>query len=1086
MDVAARFPRRELPVLWSADVAVIGGSIAGVAAAVALARAGRRTILLESRTFLGADMTATLRPWLPASPVRGSFWDEVLHRLDIVAGLEEIPLPMGALKRTLEDLLLDAGVELLYASTAVGLLPGGIVIGNKSGRQVIDAGLIVDATETALATRLAGVHFLSPAVVSYRRTLEFDGVRGAAGQVVPVPAAIGIPESRVETHAGYRGREHVFVEFALELPYEDSPDGYMAREIAARQAGMALAAYLIREVPAFREAVLGSASLELFGPHAFPVLDEGSDRPDLRVLAPWYADPHEAAAAGVEFAERVMVAVDGDFAPQNVGAICNRPPRSSAASCPVTPGYLGPYRIKILAGPETSCPGDRKPARRPAGDSKSPLHMTWHPAGLRVAEQDSPQRGRDYRRIDVPPTPIPTLVDCAVLVAGGGTSGATAAITAAGEGLETVLLEMSSGPGGTGTLGGVNSYWYGRHAGFSAQVERRTAEEQAKLGYASPKWNIESKMYALLSDAVRAGAQVYFRAVAIGALMRGNRVCGVAAATPWGPMAVRARVTVDTTGDADIAAFAGAPTVYGAERDHSVMWFSVGQFTTPGRTRNNFTSMCDVTNIEDYTRGILAGRRRGSNVHDHGVYLAPRETRHIVGEAVMTHTDQLRRRRWPDTVNIHYSNHDVKGVSTSPWVRMGLIPPNLEIEVPYRMLLPQGIDGLIVAGKAVSATHDALPAIRMQADMENLGGVAALAAAQAVRTGVEPRRIDVPALQSRLRREGVLPEGVPSSMPASERKSLQDLVDAIDGARPLYDYSDMEMGEIYEGTIPMVEACTAGPEIVPVLLRAMDGAAGLRRVHLAQALAMYGVPEASPILIEEIERLLAGGRLPQRDSAIRHAGYPPDQGAMPDIVYLLYSLGMLRDPRAIPVWERLACLLQPTEEGIRDRREGIFYYVEALAWSAEQLGDPAAIPMLRRLHAFPVLRGQVSHERFEPDFFLERQGMLELMLARALARCGAEEGFETLIDYLDDARALLAEQAHDHLVALTGADAGKDRERWRHVLGAREPGLAEQRPQHSANAPTMPGTRCAFVAATTGGWDGSDEDPRAEGPAASK
>jgi HEAT repeat protein len=319
----------------------------------------------------------------------------------------------------------------------------------------------------------------------------------------------------------------------------------------------------------------------------------------------------------------------------------------------------------------------------------------------------------------------------------------------------------------------------------------------------------------------------------------------------------------------------------------------------------------------------------------------------------------------------------------------------------------------------------------MQADMENLGGVAALAAAQSVVCDREPRNVDVQALQRRLHAEGMLPEGVPGPEDGDSPPDLHALVDAIDGAHPLYDYSDMEMGEMFEGTIPMVEACAAGPAIVPLLLGALEGASGLRRVHLAQALAMHGHEAAVPVLIEEIERLLEDNRLPVRDNAIRHAGYPPDQGAMPDVVYLLYSLGMTRDIRALPVWERVANLLDPSEEGIRDRRQGVFYYVEALAWSAEQMGDERAVPMLRRLHSFPALCGQTTREPFQTDFFEERQAMLELMLARALARCGAGEGIWTLIQYLDDSRALLAEQAHDHLVAITGVDLGKDRDAWR-------------------------------------------------------
>jgi hypothetical protein len=151
----------------------------------------------------------------------------------------------------------------------------------------------------------------------------------------------------------------------------------------------------------------------------------------------------------------------------------------------------------------------------------------------------------------------------------------------------------------------------------------------------------------------------------------------------------------------------------------------------------------------------------------------------------------------------------------------------------------------------------------------------------------------------------------------------------------------------------------------------------------------------------------------------------------------------------------VAGLLQPSEEGIRDRREGIFYYVEALAWSAEHLGHSGAIPMLRRLHSFPVLRDQVAREGFQADFFLERQAMLELMLARALARCGAEEGIALLIEYLDDVRALLAEQAHDHLVAITGMDLGKDAGAWGEVTSHISVGADEQLGSESVHSRRM-------------------------------
>ena len=56
--------------------------------------------------------------------------------------------------------------------------------------------------------------------------------------------------------------------------------------------------------------------------------------------------------------------------------------------------------------------------------------------------------------------------------------------------------------------------------------------------------------------------------------------------------------------------------------------------------------------------------------------------------------------------------------------------------------------------------------------------------------------------------------------------------------------------------------------------------------------------------------------------------------------------------------------------------------------------------------------------------------MLELGIARAMARCGGAEGLDLLVAYLDDIRALLAERAHSELIDLTGVDHGKDASAW--------------------------------------------------------
>jgi len=109
-----------------------------------------------------------------------------------------------------------------------------------------------------------------------------------------------------------------------------------------------------------------------------------------------------------------------------------------------------------------------------------------------------------------------------------------------------------------------------------------------------------------------------------------------------------------------------------------------------------------------------------------------------------------------------------KGKSVSDWFSVGLQPPVLEIEVPYRSLLPRGVEGLIVAGKAISCTHDALASLRMQQDLENLGGVAALAAALALEAGGRPRDVDVRALQKRLVGLGILPPEILGRRPRTD------------------------------------------------------------------------------------------------------------------------------------------------------------------------------------------------------------------------------------------------------------------------------------------------------------------------------
>jgi hypothetical protein len=1050
--------RATLPVLHDCDVAVVGGSFGGVAAALALATAGRKVTLVEARTYLGREVTATLRPWVHV-PSGASLSDlpRVVRACIEASGASptegEVPLWLRAVKVCLEDLLLDAGVQLLYATLPVGLCVEegrlrGVIIGNKSGRQVINCRAILDASATALVARLAGAEFEAPAehpaLFSY--TVEFDRAGSLEGPVLSLPRKLGIAGDRAIVHRGYRGQGHLLLEFKIGLSERAATAAELTqREMAARQKAVGVAAHLLSRVPAFQGAHLATLSYELCGPYT----------PRMAGPAPkWVAalTSLDVNMGRASTGQRMGVPVVSFAGPiggvwcLNEAARVNRSVKESLRD-PVVSSVLGASLARALdehwdqvASPAQTIPREERVPTGPPSRVRTPSSRQ-----LQVRERERPRQGQAYRMVPVQPGQIPVADVVEVLVAGGGTSGAMAAIVSAREGMRTAVIDMNPGLGGTGTYGGVDSYWCGHRGGFVVEAVEWVSRVHDELRQPRPddldwpNWNIEAKTHAWLLEAQRVGVELLLNALVIGSVVEGGAVQGVVVATRAGPLALLSKVVIDATGDGDVAAFAGAEYTLGSMRDRSVMWYSLPQIASPGRTWNNFTSMVDVSNVVDTTRAILSARRRGrhglDSCHDHGVYVATRESRHVWGDAVLTVNDHLLHRCWPDCVYIAFSNNDIKGQISSDWMRMGLIPPHLEIEIPYRALLPRGLENILVVGKAVSTTRDSLSAIRMQPDFENLGGAAGLAAAISIREGKTPRAIDVSQLQARLVEIGALSEQVlgremvPLEYSDAE---LEALVDWIAADPPLYTYSRMELHEVYLERIPLVDACCAGPRVIPVLEKALARADGPRRTLLAQALALVGSTAGVPVLTAAIQEQLGGDRLPTRDFVVAMAEtYAPDQGAMPAMAYLFYSLGMARDQRALPVWQRVVDLLETAvEQDIWSQEKCLFHYIDALCVGAEQLGDPAAIPILKQLHSYPPFRHKELLTGFQTDHLKERAAYLEVVIGRALARCGSPDGVIILINYLNDVRANLAEHAHDHLVAVTGQDFGNDTAAW--------------------------------------------------------
>lgn len=170
-----REPAREIPVIADVDVLVCGGGPAGTAAAIAGARAGARTMLLERYGCLGGLATGGLVIVLPPlvrgdDQVIGGIGQETLERL-LDAGEAEYRNegassrfdPEG-LKRLSDEMCVDAGVLLRMHSWVVGVFgesdrPEGAIVESKAGREAVRARMIVDCTGDGDVAAMAGAGF---------------------------------------------------------------------------------------------------------------------------------------------------------------------------------------------------------------------------------------------------------------------------------------------------------------------------------------------------------------------------------------------------------------------------------------------------------------------------------------------------------------------------------------------------------------------------------------------------------------------------------------------------------------------------------------------------------------------------------------------------------------------------------------------------------------------------------------------------------------------------------------------------------------------------------------------------------------
>ncbi len=193
----------------------------------------------------------------------------------------------------------------------------------------------------------------------------------------------------------------------------------------------------------------------------------------------------------------------------------------------------------------------------------------------------------------------------------------------------------------------------------------------------------------------------------------------------------------------------------------------------PDQVGVNFTHMhLDGASAFDLTHGAIEGRKQvqeavramralvpgfeNSYLIDTAANVGVRETRRIYGEYVLTAEDIMGQTIFEDSIGLGAAFIDIHNTEGPGMDRKSgfTLPPGGYYSIPYRTLVPEAVDGLLVAGRCHGATHEAAGSTRWMSQCMVMGQAAGTAAAISAGSGVEPRDVPVAELQRRLRESG--------------------------------------------------------------------------------------------------------------------------------------------------------------------------------------------------------------------------------------------------------------------------------------------------------------------------------------------
>lgn len=385
-----------------------------------------------------------------------------------------------------------------------------------------------------------------------------------------------------------------------------------------------------------------------------------------------------------------------------------------------------------------------------------------------------------------------------VLVLGSGPSGFAAAYSAAKNGAKVILVEQNGDVGGISTSG-LMSHWTGSCGShLYYEILKRTSQNNEgefknKITNLIDPEKLKTLYLEMLCEV---GCKVMLYTFAEDAICDGDKILGATVINKSGKTDIYAKITIDATGDGDIAARAGAEFVLGRESDNKMqpatLMFKIGgvdydkavflgsfestydtpkgelqalakehipypaghiltyESTLSGVVTCNMTNAIDIdgTNADDLTRATLICRRQMNDIIKYLREFVPgyencfvlssaslmgiRETRHFKGKYTLNEQDILEAKVFDDyVVKDAYFNFDVHNITGAGLDKTGVqkqFSQEKGYTIPYRCLLPEVKENLLLCGRNISGTHMAHSNFRVMPICVGIGEAAGVAA----------------------------------------------------------------------------------------------------------------------------------------------------------------------------------------------------------------------------------------------------------------------------------------------------------------------------------------------------------------------